>query len=49
MYLQGIEREGADGIDPAQDREKWWAVLNEVVNFRSLSDKGTGGGHLLVL
>ena len=32
MDLQEVEYEGVDWIDQAQDREKWWALVNAVMN-----------------
>jgi hypothetical protein len=34
MDVQGIEWDGLNWIDLAQDRGKWWVVLNMVVNLR---------------
>ena len=34
MDLQEVGREGMDWIDLAQDRERWWARVNEVMNPR---------------
>ena len=32
--LQEVECRGVDWIEPAQDRERWRALLNAVPNFR---------------
>jgi hypothetical protein len=34
MDLKGIWYEGVDWIHLAQDREKWLALMNTVMNFR---------------
>jgi hypothetical protein len=31
--IEEVERGGADWIDIAQDRDRWRAVVNEVMNF----------------
>jgi hypothetical protein len=31
---------GMDWIDLAQDRDRWWAVVNEVMNLRVTSNAG---------
>jgi hypothetical protein len=36
MDPRDIEWGGMEGIDLAQDRDKWWALLNKVVNLRFL-------------
>jgi hypothetical protein len=33
MDLQKVEREGMDWIDMAQDRDRWRAVVNAVMNL----------------
>jgi hypothetical protein len=33
MGLQEVERGGVDWIDLAQDRDKWWALVNSVMNL----------------
>jgi len=32
--LQGVGWGGKEGIDLAQDRDKWWAIVNVIKNFR---------------
>jgi hypothetical protein len=32
MNLQGIEWSDADWIQVADDRDKWWTVMNTVMN-----------------
>jgi len=34
MGIQKVGYEGKDWIDLAQDRDRWWAVVNAVINFR---------------
>jgi hypothetical protein len=34
MDLQKVGCEGMDWIDRAQDRDRWWALLNAVMNLR---------------
>jgi hypothetical protein len=34
MYLRGVGWEGAYGIDLAQDRDRWRAVVYTVMNLR---------------
>jgi hypothetical protein len=34
IYLQEVGCEGIDWIDVAQDRERWRALVNAVMNFR---------------
>ena len=34
MNLQEVEYEGMDWIGLAQDRDKWWALMNAVLNLR---------------
>jgi hypothetical protein len=33
MNLQGVKCEGMDWIDLTQDRDRWQAVVKEVMNF----------------
>jgi hypothetical protein len=35
MDIQQRELDDVDKIDVAQRREKWWAPLNDVMNFRA--------------
>ena len=37
MDLQEVEWEGMNWIDLAQDRDRWWALVNIVVNERQCS------------
>jgi hypothetical protein len=34
MDLQEVGWEGLDWIDMAQDRDRWWALVNAVMNLR---------------
>jgi len=34
MDLQGVGRGVMDWIELAQDRERWWALVNAVMNLR---------------
>jgi hypothetical protein len=34
MDLQGVGRGGMDGIDMAQDRDRWRALVNAAMNLR---------------
>jgi len=36
-----------DYIDLAQERNRWWAVVNAVMNFASSMDLGGGGRNFL--
>jgi hypothetical protein len=33
MDIKEVECEGKDWIDVAQDRDKWWALVNVVMNL----------------
>ena len=33
MNLQEVEFEGMDRIDVAQDRDRWWGLVNAVMNL----------------
>jgi hypothetical protein len=33
MDIQEVGCEGIDLIDGAQDRDRWWALVNVVMNF----------------
>jgi hypothetical protein len=34
MDLQEVEYESMDWIDVAQDRDRWWALVNVAMNLR---------------
>jgi hypothetical protein len=34
MHLQEVGCEGMNRIDVAQDRDRWWALVNAVMNIR---------------
>jgi hypothetical protein len=34
MNLQEVECGGMDWIDPAQERDSWWALVNAAMNLR---------------
>jgi len=34
MDLQDVKSKGADWIDLAQERDRWWALVNVVMNLR---------------
>jgi hypothetical protein len=33
MHLLEVRFEGMDWIELAQDKERWWALVNSVMNF----------------
>jgi hypothetical protein len=41
MNLQDVNCEGMDWIDLAQDRDRWQAVVKEVMNFGFHTMRGT--------
>ena len=34
MYLEEVGCRSMDWIELSQDRERWWALVNEVMNLR---------------
>ena len=40
MDLKETGWEGIEGIDLAQDRDRWWAVVNMVMNFQVTQNAG---------
>jgi hypothetical protein len=40
MELQEVGCEGIDWIDLAEERERWWALLNAVMNLQVPSNAG---------
>jgi hypothetical protein len=40
MYLQEVGWEGVDWIDMAQDRDRWRALVNAVMNLRVPQNAG---------
>ena len=34
MYVHEVGCEGVDWIDLARDRDRWWALVNAVMNLR---------------
>jgi hypothetical protein len=39
MDLRGIGREGVEWIHLAQVRDRWWSVVNTVMNLRVLASR----------
>jgi hypothetical protein len=33
IYFREVECESMDWIELAQDRDRWWALVNKIVNF----------------
>jgi hypothetical protein len=49
MDHQELRCEGMDWIDVAQDRDRWWALVNAVTNLRVVRNAGnflTSGEHI---
>jgi hypothetical protein len=40
MDLGGIERRVVDGISPVQDRDRWRALVDAVMNLQALQNAG---------
>jgi len=40
MDLQEVGRGGMDWIEQGQDRDRWQALVDEVMNIRVLQNKG---------
>jgi len=36
MAVKGGTLDGVDGVNVAQDRNRWWALVNGVINLRVL-------------